>query len=93
VFRDEEKNVIYAFGLLDSLFEKPIKEMKDHLDLLFIFTSCLILAYKMDRENYITNEDFSSLIDFECKPFNECKNLLLNILTSIYMLVRRNFIK
>jgi hypothetical protein len=90
----EMKNryVIYAFGLLDSLFEKPIKEMKNHLDLVFIFASCLILAFKMG-ENYITNEDFSSLIDFECKPFNECEKFIIEHLNFSLYVSKEKFYK
>jgi hypothetical protein len=89
------KNKEVIFGLI---FLKKIYDMKEeqtilqkistHIDLLFIFISCLIIGYKMERIDHIPNEELSKIGMLNNKALNECEIFVIQTLN--FNLIIRN---
>jgi hypothetical protein len=59
----KNRTIIYGLALMKRFLksENEKKKKKNNLDLLFIFTSCLILGYKMENIVHLNNSFFCSV--------------------------------
>jgi hypothetical protein len=76
-FNLKNRTVLYGLILLFRLHENNpgLKEMRNHIDLMFIFISCLIIGYKMEHINHFENHHWcNELVGYlDYRTVNECE--------------------
>jgi hypothetical protein len=92
----KDRTIIYGLILLDRLVcEKgeKLKMIKNHVDLMFILISCIIIGYKMEKIDHSRNYDWCNKCEkiLDLKTMNECESFVIGHLNFNLLISKKEY--